>query len=143
MQENRVPSLACEDPLEKEMATYSRILACRIPGTEEPGGLQSMGFPRQESWSRLPFPSPGDPPHPGTEPESPALAGSFFTTERPGKSILVLIHITEWSPLQSSYVSASPQPHQQRVFLFICQNFFLVLANLRGEKMLSQRVFFF
>ena len=36
-----VPSLGWEDPLEKEMATYFRILAWRIPWTEEPGGLQS------------------------------------------------------------------------------------------------------
>ena len=35
----QVPSLNGEDPLEKEMATHSRILACRIPRTEEPGGL--------------------------------------------------------------------------------------------------------
>ena len=45
----------------------------------------SMGFPRQEYWSGLPLPSPGDLPNPGTEPESPALAGRFFTTEPPGK----------------------------------------------------------
>ena len=32
-----------EDPLEEEMATHSSILACRVPWTEEPGGLQSMG----------------------------------------------------------------------------------------------------
>ena len=38
-----VQSLGQEDPLEKEMATHSSILAWRIPGTEEPGGLQSMG----------------------------------------------------------------------------------------------------
>ena len=38
----RVPSLGQEDPLEKEMATHSSILAWRIPWTEEPGGLQSM-----------------------------------------------------------------------------------------------------
>ena len=38
-QEMGVPSLGQEDPLEKEMATHSRILACRIPGTEEPGGV--------------------------------------------------------------------------------------------------------
>ena len=43
MQETRVQSLGQEDPLEKEMAAHSRILAWRIPWTEEPGGLQSMG----------------------------------------------------------------------------------------------------
>ena len=43
MQETQVRSLGWEDPLEKEMATHSSILAWRIPWTEEPGGLQSMG----------------------------------------------------------------------------------------------------
>ena len=43
MQEMRVQSLGREDPLEKEMATHSSILAWRIPWTEEPGRLQSMG----------------------------------------------------------------------------------------------------
>ena len=42
-QETRVQSLGQEDPLEKEMATYSSILAWKTPSTEEPGGLQSMG----------------------------------------------------------------------------------------------------
>ena len=42
MQETQVRSLAQEDPLEKEMATHSRILAWKSPHTEEPGGLQSM-----------------------------------------------------------------------------------------------------
>ena len=46
MQETWVPSLGQEDPLEKEMATHSRILAWRIPWTDEPGGLQSMGLQR-------------------------------------------------------------------------------------------------
>ena len=45
----------------------------------------SMGFPGQEYWSGLPFPSPGDLPDPGVEPKSPVLAGSFFTTDPPGK----------------------------------------------------------
>ena len=44
-----------------------------------------MGFSRQEYWSGLPFPSPGDLPDPGIEPVSPALAGGFFTTELPRK----------------------------------------------------------
>ena len=46
MQETQVRSLGQEDPLEKEMATHSTILACRILRTEEPGGLQSMGLQR-------------------------------------------------------------------------------------------------
>ena len=46
MRETRVWSLGWEDPLEKEMATHSSILAWRIPWTEEPGGLQSTGSQR-------------------------------------------------------------------------------------------------
>ena len=113
------------------MATHSSVLAWRIPGRAEPGGLPSMGshrvgqdkwlssssssicccfvaqlcptllwsngcysfvahqvplsmrFPRQEYWSGLSFPSPGDLLDPGTEPTSPALAGKFFTAEPP------------------------------------------------------------
>ena len=45
MQETQVRSLE-EDPLEKQMATHSSILAWRIPWTEEPGGLQSIGLQR-------------------------------------------------------------------------------------------------
>ena len=59
----------------------------------------SMGFPRQEYWSELPFLSPGDLPNPGTEPSSPALAGRFFTTELPGKPIIIVAIIN--LPLQS------------------------------------------
>ena len=69
MQEMQVQSLDQGDPLEKEMAIHSSILACRIPWTKEPGGLQSdsaipwtvvrqappsMGFSRQEYWSGMP-----------------------------------------------------------------------------------------
>ena len=46
MQETWVSSLGWEDPLEKEMATYSNILAWKIPGTEEFGGPQSMELQR-------------------------------------------------------------------------------------------------
>jgi len=45
----------------------------------------SMGFPRQEYWSGLPFPSPGDLLDPGIKPASPALAGRVFTAEPPRK----------------------------------------------------------
>ena len=46
IQETQVRSLGREDPLEKEMATHSSILAWRIPWTEEPGGIQSVESPR-------------------------------------------------------------------------------------------------
>ena len=46
MQDTQVRSLGQEDPLEKEMTTYSSILAWEIPWTEEPGGLQFLGLQR-------------------------------------------------------------------------------------------------
>ena len=55
-------------------------IACQAP--------LSMEFSRQEYWSGLPFPSPGDLPNPGIEPKSlvsPALVGDLFTTASPGK----------------------------------------------------------
>ena len=52
-------------------------VACQAP--------LSMGFPRQECWGGLLFPSSGDPPDLGMGPRSPALAGGFFTAKPPGK----------------------------------------------------------
>ena len=51
----------------------------------------SMGFPRQECWSGLPFPSPEDLLDPGIKTAFPALAGIFFTTEPPGKPLSQMI----------------------------------------------------
>ena len=51
MQETQIWSLGWEDPLEKEMATHSSILAWKIPWTEEPGGLQSTGLESQTQLS--------------------------------------------------------------------------------------------
>ena len=48
MRETRVQSLGWKDPLEKEMATHCSVLAWRIPGTVEPGGLLSLGLHRVE-----------------------------------------------------------------------------------------------
>ena len=55
MQETRVRALGWEDPLEKEMATHSRILAWRVPWTEEPGGLQCMSRKESDMTERLHF----------------------------------------------------------------------------------------
>ena len=48
MWETRIPSLGREDPLEEGMATHSSILAWRVPWTEEPGGLQTMGHKKSD-----------------------------------------------------------------------------------------------
>ena len=69
----------------------SRAQSCRlfvIPWTVARQDPLTMGFLRQEYWSGLPFPPPGNLPNPGTEstsPVSPALADGFFTTVPPGK----------------------------------------------------------
>ena len=68
-----------------------------IPWTVACQAPLSMGFSRQEYWSRLPCPPRGDLPNPGIEPRSPALPGGFFTSKPPGKpqsrSLLVIYFI--------------------------------------------------
>ena len=68
------------------MYTLSRTLT-KTPWAIDPQAPLPMGLLRQEHWSGLPFPSLGDLPHPGINPESPALAGEFLTTEPPEKPI--------------------------------------------------------
>ena len=73
----------------KSCATLCDPMDCSPPGS-------SMGFPRQEYWSGLPFPPPEDLPDPGIKPMSPvspALAGRFFTTEPPGKPFILLLQV--------------------------------------------------
>ena len=68
-----------------------------IPRTVARQAPLSMGFPRQEHWSGLQFPSPGDLSNPGVETSSPALAGQFFTAEPPGK----LKYVYKWHQLMT------------------------------------------
>ena len=53
----------------------------------------SMGLTRQQYWSGLPFPSPGDLPNPGTEPRSPALQADSLLTESPGNSMQIQMNV--------------------------------------------------
>ena len=69
---------------------------CSLPGSswDIPGIF--MGYSRQEFWSGLPFPPPGNLPDPGIEPMSPAapaLAGGFFTTEPTGKQQCLYLNL--------------------------------------------------
>ena len=79
-----------------DITYHMRVLNCvRLFDTPQPVAHQtslSMAFSRQEYWSRLPFPTPGDLPHPGIEPvshASPVLAGRFVTTATPRKPLLI------------------------------------------------------
>ena len=84
--------------MSKSFATPCTV-ACQV--------LLFVGFPRQEYWSGLPFPSLWDLPNSGMEPVPPVLAGGFFTTESPGKP---LKGSEKWSE-SHSVVSNSLQPH--------------------------------
>ena len=64
---------------------FSRVRFFVTPWTVARQASSCMGLPRQEDWSGLSFPPPGDPPDPGIKPTSPALAGGFFTTKAPSQ----------------------------------------------------------
>ena len=71
-----------------EMKSLSRVLLFATPWTVTYQVPPSMGFPRQEYWNGLPFPSPEDLFHPGIEPGSPALQADTLLSESPGKRSL-------------------------------------------------------
>ena len=66
----------------------SRVRLFATPWTVAYQAPPSMGFSRQECWSGLPFPFPGDLPNPGIEPRSPALQADALLSEPPGRIIL-------------------------------------------------------
>ena len=76
------------------MKSLSRVRLFAIPWIVAYQSPQSMEFSRQEYWSGLPFPSPGDLPDPGIKPESPTLQADALPSEPPGKS-LTLKKITD------------------------------------------------
>ena len=75
------------------MKLLSRVQLFVIPWTVAYQAPLSMEFSRQEYWSGLPFPSPGDLPDPGIEPRSPALQADALLPELPGKPILCYIKL--------------------------------------------------
>ena len=106
-----------------ELGVLSRVQLLATPWTLAHQAPLSMGFPRQEYSSGLPFPPPGDLPTPGTEPTSlelPALAGGFFTTTPPGKAKGELYdqQITGWKPKPSDSSAPwrlFPSPTEQAI----------------------------
>ena len=82
------------------LVTESCLSLCN-PWTVAHQAPLSVEFSRQEYWSGLLFPSPGDLPDPGIEPASPVLAGGFFTSEPPRKTPSDLLLLQK--PLQRGY----------------------------------------
>ena len=74
-----------------KVKSLSRVQLLATPWTVAHQAPPSMGFSRQEYWSGLPFPAPGDLPDPGIEPRFPALQADTLTSEPPGKPKLSLI----------------------------------------------------
>ena len=100
------------------------------PRTVAPQAPLSIGFPREEYGSGLPFSSPGDLPDSWFKPRSPALAGRFFTTEPPGKPWLLLNSCSDNSNITAMSSSDACLSLQKYFFLFfsllVCLcNFFL------------------
>ena len=97
-------SLQLLNPLEKEkVKSLSRVQLFVTPWTVAYQAPLSMEFSRQEYWSGLPFPSPGDLPNPGIEPGSPALQADALPSKPPGKPTLDNSNYVLSLFLQSSY----------------------------------------
>ena len=91
--------------------SLSHVWLIATPWTVARQAPLSMRFPlRQEYWSGLPFPSPGDLPNPGLEPTSPALAGGFFTTEPKNGSEV------KWKSLNHVWLFVTPWTIQSMEF---------------------------
>ena len=96
-----------------EVKSLSRVRLFATPWTVAYQAPPSMGFSRQECWSGLPFPSPGDLPDPGIEPRSPALKADALLSEPPGKPRFLTS-----TELQDNIFERSPA-HQQKIRLKI------------------------
>ena len=73
-----------------KVKSLSRVRLFATPWTVAYQVPSSMGSSRQEYWSGLPFPSPGDLPDPGIEPGSPAFQADALTSEPPGKPVILV-----------------------------------------------------
>ena len=101
------------------LCSVSHVWLFATPGTVACQAPLSMGFPRQEYWREMPFPTPGDLPNPGIEPvslASPALAGGFFTTGATWKA-QIDIPIT-WMTLKGIMLSGRSQTQTLHLYDF-------------------------
>ena len=84
--------------LARQCELLSRVRLFATPRTVAHQAPLYMGFSRQEYWRGLPFPSPGDLPDPGIEPQSPSLQADSLPSEPPGKPSGTLFSMTKTKP---------------------------------------------
>ena len=98
--EAEIISFLCWEKMKVKLKSLSRVWLFETPCTVAYQAPQSTEFSKQEYWSGLPFPSPGDLPNPGIEPRSPALQADALPSEPPGKphweKIVLLNYCTDW-----------------------------------------------
>ena len=96
-----------------KLKPLSRVRFSAIPWTVAHQAPQSVGFSRQEYWSGLPFPSPGDLPNPGIQPESPALQADASLSEPPARLFSKSVILSRGSNLspydRKRYTPRSPK----------------------------------
>ena len=98
----------CKQQAKKKISTHklkwvkslSRVWVFATPWTAACQAPPSMGFSRQEYWSGVPFPSPGDLPNPGIEPRSPTLQADALTSEPPG-NLFIIWNFLSWQKRQT------------------------------------------
>ena len=86
-----------------------------------------MGFSRQEYWSGLPFPSPGDLPNPGIKPGSPGLGADALTAELPGKPEILN---TYYQILKTYYLGSNYRPIEETFFFISLYNIMYVCTYM-------------
>ena len=106
------------------MKLLSRVRLFATPWTAAHQAPLSMGFSRQEYWSGLPFPSPGDIPDPGIEPRSPTLQADALPSEPPGNN---------QGDAHQNYNEISPHAYQNHCYQKMAAN---VAGNVEGREAL-------
>ena len=106
------------------MKLLSHVWLFATPWTVAYQALPSMGFSRQEHWSGLPFPSPGDLPNPGIELGSPALQTDTLPSEPPGKLSRTLVILQNWKtvPIKHQLPVPTAQSLPPTILLSVSMN---------------------
>ena len=117
-----------EQKVKVKVKLLSRVQLFATPMDCSLSGSFSMGFSRQECWSGLPFPSPGDLPNPGIEPGSPSLQADALPSEPPEKPAnrniyLLVTPLGAWTFCRNLFIYYSPPSH------FLESGFFQILLS--------------